>query len=363
MKRLTRHLIASFVLSIAAAAPWPGFAPVASAADWPGQQDGSYKINDFRFHDGSTLPELTLGYTTIGNRTGEPVLILHGTTGSAKSMLGDSFAGVLFGPGQPLDASRHYIILPDALGTGRSSKPSDGMRARFPRYNYVDMVNLQHRLVTEHLGIKHLRLVLGNSMGGMHVWMWAQQYPEMIDTAVPMASSPGEMSGRNWITRRLLIDSIRNDPAWQGGDYTTQPPSLKFASTFFSFATNGGNHGLYKKAPTRAKADELLAGRLSAEFKGDANDHLYQWDSSRDYDASPGLEKISARLLVINSADDERNPPELGLLDKEIKRVRDGRVLLIPGSADTGGHGTTMQAGLWKDELAKLLETAPRRAN
>ncbi len=343
---------------VGAAAAIPAFSGL--AADWPGQRDGSYTIKDFRFHTGETIPSLKVGYTTIGNPDGDPVLILHGTTGSAKSMLGDKFAGELFGPGQPLDASRHYIILPDSLGAGRSAKPSDGMRAKFPRYNYADMVQVQHRLVTEHLGIRHLRLVLGNSMGGMHVWMWAQQYPGLMDIAVPMASLPSEMSGRNWITRRLIIDSIRKDPLWQDGNYTTQPPSVQFASVFYGFATNGGDQALNRLAPTRAQADALLDSRLTAEFKGDANDSLYQWDSSRDYNALPGLDKITAYTLVINSADDERNPPELGILDREMKRIRHGRVLLIPGSETTAGHGTTMQAALWKDELAKVLATAPR---
>ena len=277
------------------------------------------------------LPELRLHYTTVGAPTGEPVLILHGTTGSAASMLTPTFAGELFGPGQPLDASRYYVILPDAIGTGKSSKPSDGLRVKFPKYNYDDMVTAQHRLVTEHLGVRHLRLVLGNSMGGMQTWMWAQKYPDVMDVAVPMASLPTEMSGRNWLLRRLIIDSIRNDPEWMNGNYTTQPRSLQFASVFFGLATSGGNQRLQKTAPTREKADQLLQQRLSAPFRGDANDHLYQWESSRDYNASPGLERIGAVLLAINSADDERNPPELGLLDREIKRVKHGRVLLIPG--------------------------------
>jgi homoserine O-acetyltransferase len=216
--------------------------------------------------------------------------------------------------------------------------------------------------VTEHLGVRHLRLVLGNSMGGMQTWIWAQKYPDVMDIAVPMASLPTEMSGRNWMTRRLIIDAIRNDPEWMNGNYTTQPRSAQFASVFFGIATNGGNQALFKAAPTREKADELLNKRLSAPFRGDANDVLYQWDSSRDYNASPGLERIQAVLLAINSADDERNPPELGLLDREITRVKNGRVLLIPGSDETAGHGTTARAKFWKQDLAALLQSAPRRA-
>jgi homoserine O-acetyltransferase len=331
------------------------------AADYPAPREGSWVVRDFRFHTGEVLPELRLHYTTVGAPTGEPVLILHGTTGSGAGMLTPVFAGELFGPGQPLDASRYYVILPDAIGTGKSSKPSDGLRASFPRYNYDDMVSAQHRLVIEHLGVRHLRLVLGNSMGGMHAWMWAQRYPDLMDVVVPMASLPTEMSGRNWMTRRLIIDSIRSDPEWMNGNYTKQPRSLQFASVFFGIATNGGNQRLQALAPTREKADQLLNQRLSAPFRGDANDHLYQWEASRDYDASPGLERIQAVLLAINSADDERNPPELGLLDRDIKRVKHGRVLLIPASDQTAGHGTTFQARFWKRDLAELLQSAPRR--
>ena len=333
------------------------------AADYPAPKEGSWVVRDFRFHTGELLPELRLNYTTVGAPTGEPVLILHGTTGSGTGMLAPAFAGELFGPGQPLDASRHYIILPDAIGTGKSSKPSDGLRTKFPRYNYDDMVVAQYRLVTEHLGVRRLRLVLGNSMGGMQTWMWAQKYPEFMDVAVPMASLPTEMSSRNWMMRRLIIDSIRNDPEWMNGNYTKQPRSLQFASVFYGIGTNGGNQALYKAAPTREKADALLNQRLSAPFRGDANDHLYQWDSSRDYDASSGLERIQATLLAINSADDERNPPELGVLDREIRRVKNGRVLLIPGSEETFGHGTTAQAKFWNKALAELLEAAPRRTD
>jgi homoserine O-acetyltransferase len=332
------------------------------AADYPAPQEGSWVVHDFRFHSGEVLPELRLHYTTVGAATGEPVLILHGTTQSGANMLTLAFAGELFGPGQPLDANRYYIILPDAIGTGQSSKPSDGLRASFPKYDYDDMVDAQYQLVTEHVGIRHLRLVLGNSMGGMHTWIWAQKYPDGMDVAVPMASLPTEMSGRNWMTRCLIIDAIRNDSEWMNGHYTTQPRSLQFASVFYGIATKGGNQALYKAAPTREKADELLNQRLSTPFRGDANDHLYQWDASRDYNASSGLERIQAALLAINSADDERNPPELGVLDREITRVKNGRVLLIPASDQTAGHGTAAQARFWKQDLGELLQTAPRGA-
>ncbi len=351
-------ILAQTMLSLAVAlTALPGL-----AADYPGPKEGSWVVRDFRFHTGEVLPELRLHYTTVGAPTGEPVLLLHGTLGSGTGLLNPAFAGELFGPGQPLDASRYFIILPDAIGTGKSNKPSDGMRTSFPKYNYDDMVVAQYRLVTEHLRVRHLRLVLGHSMGGMHTWIWAQKYPDVMDAAVPMASLPTEMSGRNWMMRRLIIDSIRNDPEWMNGNYTKQPRSLQFASVFYGIGTNGGNQGLQKAAPTREKADQLLNQRLSAPFRGDANDSLYQFDASRDYNASSGLERIQAMLLVINSADDERNPPELGLLDREIKRVKNGRVLLIAASEGTFGHGTTMRARFWKQELATLLQGAPRRA-
>ena len=333
----------------------------AVAADYPAPKNGTWVVRDFKFHDGRVLPELKLAYSTVGEPGGEPVLVLHGTTGSAASMLTPGFAGELFGAGQPLDASRYYVILPDAIGTGRSSKPSDGLRAGFPRYNYDDMVEAQYRLVREHLGVKHLRLVIGNSMGGMQTWMWAQRYPGFMDVAVPMASLPTPMSGRNWMLRRLLTESIRRDPAWNNGNYTTQPPSLQLASVFFATATSGGNFSYMKSGPNREKADAALEARLKpGAFSGDANDHLFQWESSGDYDPSQGLEKITATLLAINAADDERNPVELGVLEREIKRVKSGRAYVIPGSDQTLGHSTTGQARFWKQELDTVMKTAPR---
>lgn len=332
----------------------------AGAADYPSPKEGSWVVKDFRFHTGEMLPELRLNYTTVGAPTGEPVLILHGTTGSGAGMLTPAFAGELFGPGQPLDASRYYIILPDAIGTGKSTKPSDGLRAAFPKYNYDDMVDAQYRLVKEHLGVKHLRVIIGNSMGGMQTWIWGVKYPDFMDALVPMASQPTEMSSRNWMLRRLIIDSIRNDPEWNNGNYSKQPRSLQFASVFFAIATNGGNQALYKAAPTREKADQLLNQRLNGPFAGDANNHLYQWDSSRDYNPSPGLDRIQAAVLVVNAADDERNPPETGIMERELKRVKNGRYFLIPASEQTAGHGTTGQAKFWKQPLSELLQSAPR---
>jgi homoserine O-acetyltransferase len=335
---------------------------VAAAADLPVSKEGTAVLRDFRFHTGEVLPELRVHYTTLGATTGEPVLILHGTAGSGTGLLTPTFGGELFGPGQPLDANRYYIILPDAIGHGKSSRPSDGLRMKFPKYDYEDMVEANYRLLTEHLGIRHLRLVLGNSMGGMETWILAGRHPEFMDVAVPMASLPGPMSSRNWMLRRLIIDSIRNDPEWMNGDYARQPRSAQFASVFYGVATSGGNQALYKAAPTPEKADQLLDQRLGAPFAADANDVLYQWESSRDYDPSPLLERIQAIVLAINSADDERNPPEVGVLDREIKRVRKGRVFLIPASPDTAGHGTTGQARFWKMELADLLKASPHVA-
>ncbi len=352
--RLLLRAATSVVLSLIALA--------AAAADYPAPKEGDWIARDFRFHTGEVIPELHLHYTTVGTPSGQPVLILHGTAGSGTGMLSPEFAGELFGPGQPLDANEYFIILPDAIGTGKSSKPSDGLHAKFPRYNYDDMVAVQYKLMTEGLGIRHLRLVLGNSMGGMHTWIWGVNYPGFMDTLVPMASQPTEMSGRNWMMRRLLIDAIRNDPGWNNGDYTTQPRSLQVANVFFGIATNGGSQAYYKMAPTREKADKLLDDRLAAPFRVDANDFLYQWDASRDYNPAPGLERVQAALLAINSADDERNPPELGIMERELKRIKNGRMYLIPSSEDTRGHGTTGMAKFWKQQVQELLQTVARRA-
>ena len=332
------------------------------AQGYPGQKEGTFIARDFRFHTGEAMAELRLHYTTLGNPGGEPVMLLHGTTGSGAGLLNPNFGGQLFGPGQPLDAAKYFIILPDSIGHGKSSKPSDGLRAKFPRYNYEDMVRAQHVLATEALGIRRLRLILGNSMGGMQAWIWGVAYPEFMDALVPMASMPTEMSSRNWLLRRLITDSIRNDPDWKNGDYAAQPKSAQFASVFFAIATNGGDQAWFRVAPTRAKADALLDARLRAPFRGDANDVLYQWDSSRDYNPAPQLERIQAYLLAINSADDERNPPSLGVMERELKRVKNGRLHLIPSSDQTAGHGTTGQAKWWAQELAAFLGSVPRRA-
>jgi homoserine O-acetyltransferase/O-succinyltransferase len=333
----------------------------AFAADYPAPKEGQWVAKDFRFHTGQVMPELRMNYATVGDPKGEPVLMLHGTTGSWQNVMTPSFAGELFGPGQPLDASKYFIIIPDSVGHGKSSKPSDGMRASFPKYNYEDMVDAQYRLVKEGLGIKHLRLVMGNSMGGMHAWIWGVKYPGEMDVLVTMACQPSEMSSRNWILRRLITDSITTDPDYNNGNYTKPLRSAQFSSVFFGFATNGGSQAYYKAAPTREKADALLDARLKAPFTADANDVLYQWASSGDYNPSPGLEKIQATLLAINAADDERNPPETGIMDREMKRVKNGKYLLLPASADTAGHGTTGSAKWYTQQLGELLQAAPRK--
>jgi homoserine O-acetyltransferase len=338
------------------------FALSPAQADNPAPKEGDWVARDFKFHTGEVMPELRLHYTTIGSPTGQPVLILHGTSGSAHSMLTPAYAGELFGPGQTLDATKYFLILPDALGAGKSAKPSDGLRAKFPQYNYDDMVLAQYRLVTEGLGIHHLRLVTGNSMGGMLTWVWGITYPDFMDALVPMASQPTEMSSRNWMMRRMLIDAIRKDPAWDNGNYTTQPPSLRMANVFYGIATSGGTLAYQAMAPTHEKADKLVDAREAAPFTADANDFLYQWDASRDYNPAPGLERITAAVLVINSADDERNPPETGLTEQSLKQVKNGHLLLIPASAETRGHGTTGMAKFWQQQLRDFLNTVPQRA-
>jgi homoserine O-acetyltransferase/O-succinyltransferase len=332
----------------------------AEAQNFPAPKEGVWIARDFRFHTGEVMPELRLHYRTVGEPSGEPILILHGTIQSGASLLSPAFAGELFGPGQPLDANKYFIILPDSIGHGKSAKPSDGLRAKFPRYNYDDMVLAQYRLVTEGLGLRHLRMVLGYSMGGMNAWMWGVRYPDFMDTLVPMASQPVEVSSRNWMMRRLVIDSIRNDPEWNNGSYTSQPRSARFASVFYSVASTGGTLALQKMAPTREAADKLLDARLAAPFPLDANDVLYMWDASRDYNPAPGLERIQAAVLAINSADDERNPPETGIMERELKRVKNARLFLIPASEETRGHLTNLWAKFWKQPVQELLQTAPR---
>ena len=298
------------------------FPAMAWAADYPAPKACDWVAHDFKFHTGEVMAELKLHYLTVGDPSGMPVLVLHGTGGNAAGMLTPAFAGELFGPGQPLDAAKYYIIIPDALGHGGSAKPSDGLKAKFPHYDYADMVDAQYRLLSEGLGVKHLRLVIGYSMGGMNTWLWGERYPTYIDALVPMASQPTAMSGRNWMLRRVMLETIRNDPDYQNGDYGAQPRSMKYANAFFGIATAGGTLNYQKQAPTRALADKIVEARLAGAGPPDANDFIWQWDASGDYDPAPGLEKIQAAVLAINSADDERNPPETGLETEAMSHVK-----------------------------------------
>lgn len=332
----------------------------AAAADYPEPVEGDVVLENFTFHTGEILPELRVHYVTVGDPADPPVLVLHGTTGTGKGMLSEGFAGALFGPGQALDAGKYYLIMPDSIGTGGTTKPSDGMRAGFPRDNYDDMVDAQHRLLTEGLGIDHVRLIIGNSMGGMHTWVWGIRYPDFADALVPMASLPAPMAGRNWMMRRMVIDSVRTDPAWNNGDYTEQPPNLRIASAWFGIATSNGTMRLHALGPTSKEADAFVDERLAKQTVGDANDVMYQWDSSRDFDPSAELEKIQTHVLVINSADDERNPPEFGILEREMPRIANGEVYIVSASAETRGHGTTgSQAALYAEPLAAWLAGVP----
>jgi homoserine O-acetyltransferase len=333
----------------------------ARAADYPAPRSGDWIAHDFRFHTGQVMPDVRLHYTTVGEPTGEPVLILHGTAGTGSGMLTPAFAGQLFGPGQPLDPAKYFIILPDTIGTGQSSKPSDGLRAKFPAYDYNDLVLAQYRLLTEGLGIHHLRLVLGNSMGGMETFVWGIAYPGFMDALVPMAAQPAAMAARNWMLRRMLIESIRQDPAYQDGNYTQQPPSLRLANVLFGLATNGGTLASQAQAPTHALADKVVDERLAAAPPADANDFIYQWNASSDYDPEPMLGRIEAPVLLINSADDERNPPETGVTARAMTHVKDGRLYLIPASTETHGHSTTGFAKFWAPQLAAFLATATHR--
>ena len=334
---------------------------VAIAAEYPEPKQGDWVAHDFRYHTGEVMAELRLHYTTIGDPSGMPVVVLHGSGGSAKSMLTPAFAGELFGSGQPLDAAKYFIIIPDALGHGGSSKPSDGLKTKFPQYDYADMVDAQYRLLSEGLGIRHVRLIIGNSMGGMNTWLWGEKYPHYMDALVPMASQPTAMASRNWMLRRMMLESIRQDPEYNGGNYTKQPHSMKLASTFFGIATAGGTLNYQKQAPTREKADKLVDARLASPMAADANDFLWQWGSSADYDATPELDKIETTVLAINSADDERNPPETGIMLGALKRIKNGRLYLIVASDETSGHLTTGNAKFYARELTKLLEKTPRQ--
>jgi homoserine O-acetyltransferase len=339
----------------------------AHAADYQAPVQGDFVLRDFHFASGESLPELRMHYRTLGKPVRDSkgmvrnaVLITHGTGGTSTQFLRPEFAGELFAAGGLLDAARYYIILTDGIGHGQSSKPSDGLRASFPHYGYRDMVDAQHRLLLEGLGVDHLRLVMGTSMGGMQAWVWGERYPEFMDALMPLASLPTQIAGRNRAWRRVVIDAIRNDPEWKGGNYSAQPQSLRVALEMLYLM--GSNPVLrQQQSPTLAGTDVALDQYTAAGLKTtDATDLLYQVEASRDYDPGPELEKIRAPLLAVNSADDLINPPELGVLERDIKRVRNGRAVVLPLTPDTRGHGSHTVAALWKTYLQRLLSESEK---
>jgi homoserine O-acetyltransferase len=365
---MTRHFLRFALVAITALATmWAASTSAQQsneAQTWPAPQAGDYTVHDFHFQSGETLAEVRLHYTTLGKpvkdasgRTTNAVLILHGTGGTGTGLLRPIFAGVLFGPGQLLDATKYFIILPDNIGHGKSSKPSDGMHARFPQYAYADMIALQHDLVFKGLGINHLRLILGTSMGCMHSWMWGETYPDAMDALMPLACQPVQVAGRNRIWRKMVIDGIRQDPDWKNGDYATEPrAALQISADFLLIAGSAPLH-MQEDLPTRDAADKFLDDfmkRTTATL--DANDFLYAVSASRDYDPSGKLEAIQAPVMYINSGDDFINPPELGIAEKEIKRVKNGKFVLLPASEQTHGHGTHTWAAVWQQYLKELLD-------
>jgi homoserine O-acetyltransferase len=341
--------------------------PSRAAAAYPAPVEGDFSIRNFKFTSGETLPQLRIHYRTFGTpRTDakgvvrNAVLVMHGTGGNGGSLVRAEFAGELFAPGQLLDATKYFIVLPDDIGHGHSSKPSDGLHAHFPHYGYRDMIEAEYRLLTEGLKVNHARLVMGTSMGGMHTWMWGELHPQFMDALMPLASLPSQISGRNRVWRRTLIDAVRNDPAWANGEYQTQPPSLRTAVEMLWLM--GSNPVLrQEEAPTLAKADAVIDAAVEEQIKTlDATDLLYQVSASYDYDPGPNLEKIQAPLYAVNSGDDLINPPELKILEREIKRVPNGRAVVIPYSEQTHGHGSHTYAVLWKGYLEELLKSPER---
>ena len=332
-------------------------------AAFPGQKEGDFVAREFHFQSGEVLPEVKLHYTTVGTaqrdaagRVTNAVLLLHGTTGTGKSFLQPSLGGELFGPGQPIDASRWFIILPDGLGRGGSSKPSDGLKARFPRYGYGDVVAAQHLLVTQGLGVDHLRAVVGTSMGGMMTWLWGERWPDMMDALMPIASQPVQISGRNLLWRKVVSENIRNDPDWNGGDYARPPRRWTAVVPLFTIMADSPVR-LQREAPTRKDAEALYARLVDeAGRRFDANDYLYWYESSWDYDPEPDLARIRAPLVAVNFADDEINPSDLGIMERLVPKVPRGRLVLVPESERTVGHQTLTLAALWKAHLAELLE-------
>jgi homoserine O-acetyltransferase len=330
-------------------------------------KEGDYIIRDFKFGTGETLPELRIHYRTLGEprrgadgKVTNAVLVLHGTTGSGRGFLSQGFGGALFGAGQLLDAAKYFIILPDNIGHGNSSKPSDGLRAKFPRYDYDDMVRAQHLLLSEHLGVNHLRLVMGTSMGCMHSWVWGYTHPEFMDAMLPLACQPVEIAGRNRMMRKMAMDAIRTDPQWKNGDYTAPPPGLKTA-LYILLIMGSAPLQQQKSYPTRDAADKYLDDFITQRIRStDANDFLFAFDSSRNYNPQPHLEKILARVTFINSADDLINPPELGIAEREIQRVKNGKFILLPITDETRGHGTHSIPRIWGKYLEELLAASEK---
>jgi homoserine O-acetyltransferase/O-succinyltransferase len=328
---------------------------VCHAADFPAAVEGDFTIRDFKVHSGESLPELHLHYYTIGKPSAtNAVLIMHGTGGTGRGFSSQGFGGELFGEGQPIDANKYFIIMPDAIGHGKSSKPSDGMHAHFPRYCYHDMVAADYRLLTEHLGVRHLRLVMGTSMGAMHTWVWGEAYPDFMDGLMPLASAPVEIAGRNRLLRDMIMDAITSDPEYKNGDYDHPIHGLRGAQYGLTMMTSSPLQ-MHKQYPSREQADQGFERLMQTSMEKDANDTLYQFASSGDYNPEPALGKIKARLIAVNSADDEVNPPELGILERTIKLVKTGRYVLIPIGPETRGHGTHSVAKLWKEYVAELL--------
>ena len=357
--KLSHVLVLVCLTAIFAASP-------AQAQRSPAPVEDDFIISDFHFQSGEVLPQLRVHYRTIGKPLKDgsgvvrnAVLIGHGTGGAGSSFLTRQFADVLFGPGQLLDATRYFIILPDGIGHGGSSKPSDGLHARFPHYTYDDMVAAQHELLTKKLGVNHLRLVMGTSMGGMQTWVWGETYPDFMDALMPLASNPMELAGRNYIWRRMAMDAIRNDPEWLGGEYKKQPIRGVTAAENLLLLAGSAPLNWQTTAPTHASADKFYEDRLNAALpRLDANDLLYQLDSSHQYNPLPKLETIKAPLLAINSADDFINPPELGIIEREIKRVKNGRFVLLPITEETRGHGTHSLPAIWQGYLKELLKAS-----
>jgi homoserine O-acetyltransferase len=335
------------------------------AQNYPQPVEGDFVIENFKFTTGETLPKLTQRYRTLGkpvkNKDGvvtNGVLIVHGTTGTGGAFINERFAGVLFGPGQLLDATKYYIILPDAIGHGKSSKPSAGLKMKFPAYTYDDMVAAQYRLVKEGLGVNHLRLVMGTSMGAMHTWVWGYTYPDFMDALMPLASLPVEIAGRNRMMRKMMIDAIKNDPQWNGGNYETQPQGLTYAIYPLLFMTSSPLQWQISY-PTRDEAEKFLQTSIDRYRSSlDANDMIYQFEASRKYNPSPRLGEIKAPLFAINSADDQTNPPELGIMEREIKKVPKGRYILLPITDETRGHGTHSIPNIWGTYLEELLNVS-----